>query len=167
MSNECKRIMEACRKEAGKRLVGQETLVNDIMTAFIAGGHVLLEGVPGLAKTLAVKTVAEILGLNFKRIQSTPDLLPADVTGTLIYEQSKGTFSVRKGPVFSNVILADEINRAPAKVQSAMLEAMEEHRLQLEKPPTICLSRFLYWQHKTLWNRKELIICRKLNWTVF
>ena len=129
--NEILKIVEDCRKEAAKRLVGQEKLIDDILIAFIAGGHVLLEGVPGLAKTLTVKTVAEILGLDFKRIQFTPDLLPADVTGTLIYEQGKGTFSVRKGPVFANVILADEINRAPAKVQSAMLEAMEERQVTI------------------------------------
>lgn len=126
-----KKIISDIRAEAAKRLIGQEQLVDDMLTAFIAGGHVLLEGVPGLAKTLAVKTLAEILGLDFKRIQFTPDLLPADVTGTLIYEQNKGTFSVRKGPVFANVILADEINRAPAKVQSAMLEAMEEKQITI------------------------------------
>ena len=131
MENRLVHIIEDCRAEAGKRLVGQEKLIDDILTAFIAGGHVLLEGVPGLAKTLAIKTVAEILGLDFKRIQFTPDLLPADVTGTLIYEQNTGTFSVRKGPVFANVILADEINRAPAKVQSAMLEAMEERQITI------------------------------------
>ena len=131
MENRLVHIIEECRAEAGKRLVGQEKLIDDILTAFIAGGHVLLEGVPGLAKTLAIKTVAEILGLDFKRIQFTPDLLPADVTGTLIYEQNKGSFSVRKGPVFANVILADEINRAPAKVQSAMLEAMEERQVTI------------------------------------
>ena len=126
-----KNLVESFRKEAGKRLVGQEKLVDDILTAFIAGGHVLLEGVPGLAKTLAIKTVSELLGLDFKRIQFTPDLLPADLTGTLIYDQNKGAFSVRKGPVFSNIILADEINRAPAKVQSAMLEAMEEKQITI------------------------------------
>jgi len=134
MDNEteyCKKIVEKCLDEAAKRLVGQKNLVKDILIAFIAGGHVLLEGVPGLAKTLTVKTIAEILGLDFKRIQFTPDLLPADLTGTLIYEQNKGLFSVRKGPVFSNVILADEINRAPAKVQSAMLEAMEEKQVTI------------------------------------
>ncbi len=124
-------IIEKCKAECAKRLVGQEALVTDILTAFIADGHVLLEGVPGLAKTLAIKTIAQILGLDFKRIQFTPDLLPADVTGTLIYEQNKGTFTVRKGPVFANVILADEINRAPAKVQSAMLEAMEERQVTI------------------------------------
>ncbi len=131
MNNEIVNIVENCRKEAAKRLIGQEKLIDDILTAFIAGGHVLLEGVPGLAKTLTIKTVAEILGLDFKRIQFTPDLLPADVTGTLIYEQNTGRFSVRKGPVFANVILADEINRAPAKVQSAMLEAMEEKQITI------------------------------------
>ena len=107
------RIIEDCRAEAAKRLVGQENLIDDILTAFIAGGHVLLEGVPGLAKTLAIKTTAEILGLDFKRIQFTPDLLPADVTGTLIYEQNKGTFTVRKGPVFANVILASLTTNKP------------------------------------------------------
>lgn len=126
MEKKIVQLLNDFKNEAGKRLVGQENLVCDILMAFIAGGHVLLEGVPGLAKTLTIKTVAEILGLEFKRIQFTPDLLPADITGTLIYEQNKGAFSVRKGPVFSNIILADEINRAPAKVQSAMLEAMEE-----------------------------------------
>ena len=131
MDNKYVSIIEKCKAECAKRLVGQEALVSDILTAFVADGHVLLEGVPGLAKTLAIKTVAEILGLDFKRIQFTPDLLPADVTGTLIYEQNKGSFSVRRGPVFANVILADEINRAPAKVQSAMLEAMEERQVTI------------------------------------
>ena len=131
MENKYVDLINKCKAECAKRLVGQDSLVTDILTAFVADGHVLLEGVPGLAKTLAIKTVAEILGLDFKRIQFTPDLLPADVTGTLIYEQNKGSFSVRKGPVFANVILADEINRAPAKVQSAMLEAMEERQVTI------------------------------------
>lgn len=127
----CRVLVQKCRDEAKKRLVGQEVLIDGIMTAFIAGGHVLLEGVPGLAKTLAVRTFCEISGLEFKRIQFTPDLLPADISGTLIYEQNKGSFSVRKGPVFTNVVLADEVNRAPAKVQSAMLEAMEEKQVTI------------------------------------
>lgn len=130
-TNEVKSIVDNIRAEAAKRLVGQEQLVTDMFMAFVAGGHVLVEGVPGLAKTLAIKTLTEILGLDFKRIQFTPDLLPADVTGTLIYEQNKGSFSVRKGPIFANVILADEVNRAPAKVQSAMLEAMEEKQVTI------------------------------------
>jgi MoxR-like ATPase len=114
-----------------RRIVGQRDMIDGLLAALIAGGHVLLEGVPGLAKTLAVKSLAEITGLVFKRIQFTPDLLPADLTGTLIWEQGKGTFSVRRGPVFANVILADEINRAPAKVQSALLEAMEERQVTI------------------------------------
>ena len=114
-----------------KRIVGQSEMVDGLLTALIAGGHILLEGVPGLAKTLAVKTLAEITGLVFKRIQFTPDLLPADVTGTLVWEQATASFSMRRGPVFANVVLADEINRAPAKVQSALLEAMEEHQVTI------------------------------------
>ena len=114
-------LLDAVRREMARRIVGQAEMINGLLTGLIAGGHILLEGVPGLAKTRAVKTLAEITGLVFKRIQFTPDLLPADLTGTLVWEQRTGTFSVRRGPVFANVILADEINRAPAKVQSALL----------------------------------------------
>ena len=128
---ECRNLADKCRTEAAKRLVGQTQVIDGILTALVAGGHILLEGVPGLAKTLAVRTFAEISGLDFKRIQFTPDLLPADLTGTLIYEQSGGRFTVRKGPVFTNVVFADEINRAPAKVQSALLEAMAEHQVTI------------------------------------
>jgi MoxR-like ATPase len=124
-------LIDACRKELGKRIIGQKEMVDGLLTALIAGGHILLEGVPGLAKTLAVKSLAQITGLEFKRIQFTPDLLPADLTGTLIWDQSRGSFSVRRGPVFANVILADEINRAPAKMQSALLEAMEERQVTI------------------------------------
>ncbi len=129
--DECKKLIEECRNEAGKRVVGQTHVIDGILTALVTGGHILLEGVPGLAKTLAVKTFAEISGLDFKRIQFTPDLLPADVSGTLIYEQNTGRFSVRKGPVFTNLVLADEINRSPAKVQSALLEAMAEKQVTI------------------------------------
>jgi MoxR-like ATPase len=124
-------LAEACRKELGKRIIGQKGMLNGLLAALTAGGHILLEGVPGLAKTTAVKSLAEITGLGFKRIQFTPDLLPADLTGTLVWEQGTGTFSVRRGPVFANVILADEINRAPAKVQSALLEAMQEGQVTI------------------------------------
>ena len=127
------RLLDACRNELAKRIVGQREMVDGLLTALVAGGHILLEGVPGLAKTLAVKSLAEITGLDFKRIQFTPDLLPADLTGTLIWDQGKGAFSVRRGPVFANVILADEINRAPAKMQSALLEAMEERQVTIGK----------------------------------
>ena len=129
--DECRTIIENCRKEAAKRIVGQTETVDGILTALIAGGHILLEGVPGLAKTLTVKTFSDMSGLDFKRIQFTPDLLPADITGTLTYEQASGRFSVRKGPVFTNLLLADEINRAPAKVQSALLEAMAEYQVTI------------------------------------
>ena len=124
-------LVNACRKELAKRIVGQQAMIDGLLTGLVSGGHVLLEGVPGLAKTLAVKSLAEITDLSFKRIQFTPDLLPADLTGTLIWEQNTGTFSIRKGPVFASVILADEINRAPAKVQSALLEAMEEKQVTI------------------------------------
>ncbi len=124
-------LIESCKSEAAKRIVGQEAVIDGILTAVIAGGHILLEGVPGLAKTLAVKTFADISALSFKRLQFTPDLLPADILGTLFFEQQSGTFSVRKGPIFSNVVLADEVNRSPAKVQSALLEAMAEKQVTI------------------------------------
>ncbi|MCL2213808.1 MAG: MoxR family ATPase [Treponema sp.] len=127
----CASIIAACKKEMALRIVGQNEMIEGLLVSLIAGGHILLEGVPGLAKTLAVKSLAEITGLEFKRIQFTPDLLPADLTGTLIWEQANSRFSVRRGPVFANVILADEINRAPAKVQSALLEAMEEKQVTI------------------------------------
>jgi MoxR-like ATPase len=124
-------IIERYRAEMGKRIVGQENMVDGLLMALVAGGHVLLEGVPGLAKTLAIKTLAAVTGLTFKRIQFTPDLLPADLTGTLVWEASSSTFSMRHGPLFANIVLADEVNRAPAKVQSALLEAMEERQVTL------------------------------------
>ena len=129
--DQCASFISACRNEMAVRIVGQKEMIDGLLASLVAGGHILLEGVPGLAKTLAVKSMAEITGLEFKRIQFTPDLLPADLTGTMIWEQEKGSFSVRRGPVFANVILADEINRAPAKVQSALLEAMEEKQVTI------------------------------------
>ena len=124
-------LIESLRQEVNKVLVGQEKLLDRMLIALITGGHILLEGVPGLAKTLAVKTLANALGLQFHRISFTPDLLPADVIGTMIFNQKEGTFAPRKGPVFTNLLLADEINRAPAKVQSALLEAMQEHQVTI------------------------------------
>ncbi len=112
--------------EVRKVIVGQDQMVERILIGLLTGGHVLLEGVPGLAKTLTVKTVANTVHAKFSRIQFTPDLLPADVVGTVIYNQQSGQFSAKKGPIFANLVLADEINRAPAKVQSALLEAMQE-----------------------------------------
>ena len=118
-------------QEVEKVLVGQRHLIHSLIVGLLTDGHILLEGVPGLAKTLAVRTVARALQLEFRRIQFTPDLLPADVVGTQIYNPRTGDFSVKKGPVFANVILADEINRAPAKVQSALLEAMQEKQVTI------------------------------------
>lgn len=118
-------------REVGKRVVGQDVMVERLLIGLLTGGHVLLEGVPGLAKTLAVKTVAECLRITFSRIQFTPDLLPADVIGTMIFDQRTQEFYPKKGPLFANLILADEINRAPAKVQSALLEAMQEKQVTI------------------------------------
>ena len=118
-------------QEVDKVIVGQRTMVERILIGMLTGGHILLEGVPGLAKTLTVNTVARTLRARFQRIQFTPDLLPADLVGTMIYNQHDGTFSTRKGPIFANLVLADEINRAPAKVQSALLEAMQEKQVTI------------------------------------
>ena len=117
--------------EIGRVVVGQEYMVERLLICLLADGHVLLEGVPGLAKTLAVSTLAQSVGCEFQRIQFTPDLLPADLIGTLIYNQKQGDFSIKRGPIFSNVILADEINRSPAKVQSALLDAMQERQVTI------------------------------------
>lgn len=114
-----------------RNIVGQKHLIDSLLIGLLSDGHILLEGVPGLAKTLAIKTLAQLLDADFKRIQFTPDLLPADVVGTLIYNQKNEEFTVKRGPVFSNFILADEINRAPAKVQSALLEAMQEKQVSI------------------------------------
>src|SRR3989475_2106344 len=119
------------REEMGTVIVGQRYLVDRLLVGLLAGGHVLLEGVPGLAKTLSVKTLAQAIDASFRRIQFPPDLLPADVIGTMIYNPREGSFTTRKGPIFAHVILADEINRAPAKVQSALLEAMQEHQVTI------------------------------------
>ena len=119
------------KREIAKVIVGQDEVLDRILVALIAGGHVLLEGVPGLAKTLTIKTLASCVNASFSRIQFTPDLLPADLTGTLILDPKSGDFKVRKGPVFANLVLADEINRAPAKVQSALLEAMQERHVTI------------------------------------
>lgn len=125
------RLISRVRQEMGRRVVGQQVLIDGLLTGIIAGGHVLVEGVPGLAKTLAVKTLADVSSAQFKRIQFTPDLLPADLTGTMIYRPQTGEFVPRKGPVFANIVLADEVNRAPAKVQSALLEAMAEKQITI------------------------------------
>jgi MoxR-like ATPase len=123
--------IEQLKKEISKVIVGQEEMIDSLIIALLTEGHVLLEGFPGLAKTLTVKTLSHAMNLDFSRIQFTPDLLPADVTGTMIYQQKSESFAVRKGPLFASFILADEINRAPAKVQSALLEAMQERQVTI------------------------------------
>ncbi len=125
------RFIETLRKEVGKMIVGQTYMLDRLLIGLLSSGHVLLEGVPGLAKTLAIKTLSQATNAHFSRIQFTPDLLPADLIGTMIYNQQRADFVVRKGPIFANFILADEINRAPAKVQSALLEAMQERQVTI------------------------------------
>ncbi len=136
-----KKIIDALKAEIGKVIIGQDYIVDRILAGILTGGHILLEGVPGLAKSLVASTIAKAVGVDYKRIQFTPDLLPADIVGTEIYKQNTGEFVIKKGPIFANLILADEINRAPAKVQSALLEAMQEGQVtigeetySLEKP---------------------------------
>ena len=123
--------LERVRSEVRKVLVGQDLMLSRLLIAMLTGGHVLLEGLPGLAKTTAIKGLANALRCKFNRIQFTPDLLPADLIGTMIYNPREGSFGTRKGPIFANLILADEINRAPSKVQSALLEAMQEHQVTI------------------------------------
>ncbi|MEO5815880.1 MAG: MoxR family ATPase [Gemmatimonadaceae bacterium] len=125
------RLIQDVSRQVALRVVGQEYMIDRLLISLLTGGHVLLEGVPGLAKTLTVRTLAETIATTFSRIQFTPDLLPADVLGTQIYDQSTGQFMVKKGPIFANIILADEINRAPAKVQAALLEAMQEKQVTI------------------------------------
>jgi len=126
-------FVETLNQETGKVIIGQNHMIERLMLGLLAGGHVLLEGLPGLAKTLAIKTLSTAVDAQFSRIQFTPDLLPADIIGTMIYNPNKNEFTVRKGPIFANFILADEINRAPAKVQSALLEAMQERQVTIGK----------------------------------
>ena len=126
-----KELVAKIRDEVSRVIVGQEKLIDRLLLAFVTDGHILLEGVPGLAKTLSCNTLAKALGLDFKRISFTPDLLPADVIGTMVYSPKTGEFTPKKGPVFTNLLLADEINRAPAKVQSALLEAMQERQVTI------------------------------------
>ena len=124
-------MIVSIKNELKKVVVGQEKMVDGLLIGLLTNGHILLEGVPGLAKTLTIKTLAQILGLDFKRIQFTPDLLPTDILGTEIYDIKSGDFRIKKGPMFANLVLADEINRAPAKVQSALLEAMAENQITI------------------------------------
>ena len=124
-------LVQNILQQVARRVVGQDAMIERLMISLLTGGHVLIEGVPGLAKTLAVRTLAETVRTNFSRIQFTPDLLPADVIGTQVFDQATSQFSVKRGPIFANIVLADEINRAPAKVQAALLEAMQEKQVTI------------------------------------
>ena len=136
-------FLQDLKREVGKVIVGQEDLLEKMLVALLADGHILIEGVPGLAKTLAVKTLSQAIHAQFQRIQFTPDLLPADITGTLIFNPKDGVFYPKRGPVFSNFVLADEINRSPAKVQSALLEAMQERQVTIGEKTYALPSPFM------------------------
>src|ERR1700674_4049758 len=136
-------FVQALKQEIGRVIVGQDYLIERMLIGLLADGHVLLEGVPGLAKTLAVRTLAKAVDTHFSRIQFTPDLLPADLVGTQIYNPRDNQFTVKKGPIFTNLLLADEINRAPSKVQSALLEAMQEHQVTIGDESFILDEPFL------------------------
>ena len=136
-------IVDVLLAEVGKAIVGQQYVLERLVMGVLTGGHLLLEGVPGLAKTLSIKSLASATDMSFKRVQFTPDLLPSDIVGTLIYEQSTQSFIPKKGPIFAHFILADEINRAPAKVQSALLEAMQEHQVTIGDTSYALPSPFL------------------------
>jgi len=136
-------FIELIQTELGKAIIGQKYMVERLLLALLGQGHILLEGVPGLAKTLAIKSLSKVIDVKFSRIQFTPDLLPADLVGTMIYNQAKNDFTVRRGPIFANFVLADEINRAPAKVQSALLEAMQERQVTIGQQTYPLESPFL------------------------
>ena len=141
--SESSKFIDDLRDSMNQKIIGQKQLVNKIIISMLSNGHILLEGVPGLAKTMMVKTLSDLINTDFQRIQFTPDMLPADLLGTLIYNQKTGDFETRKGPIFSNIILADEINRAPAKVQSALLEAMQERQITIGETTFILDAPFL------------------------
>ena len=136
-------FVDTLKEAVSETIVGQADLINRLLIGMLANGHILVEGVPGLAKTLLVKTIAQLIDSKFQRIQFTPDMLPADLIGTLIYNQKTGGFETRKGPIFANIILADEINRSPAKVQSALLEAMQERQVTIGEDTFVLDSPFL------------------------
>ena len=158
-------LFQHMRSEAGKVIVGQENVFTEVVIAFLAGGHVLLEGVPGTAKTLLAKTLARLIRADFGRIQFTADLMPSDVVGTQVFDINRGTFHLKKGPIFTNILLGDEINRAPAKTQSALLEAMEEKQVTIEGERQFWANPSWFWRHRIPWNTKVPILFPKHSWT--
>jgi MoxR-like ATPase len=154
-------LFQSLHYEIAKVIVGQHDIVNFIVLAILCNGHILLEGVPGVAKTTMIKAVTKALGLKFNRIQFTPDLLPADLIGTLIYNPKTQDFETKQGPIFANLILADEINRAPAKVQAALLEAMQEHQVTIGSHTFVLDEPFLVFATQNRLSKRELIACLK------
>ena len=152
-------FVDRLTNEVGQVIVGQQYMIERILVGLLTGGHVLLEGVPGLAKTLTVRTLCDAVHAKFARVQFTPDLLPADLAGTVVYNQQKGEFTSKLGPIFANLVLADEINRAPAKVQSALLEAMQERQVTIGDRPTRCPSRSSSWPRRTRSSRRAPTRC--------
>jgi MoxR-like ATPase len=155
-------FISGIKSEMGKVIVGQERMIERLMIGLLCNGHILLEGVPGLAKSLTVSTLAKIIQVNFRRIQFTPDLLPADLVGTMIYNQKSGVFETKRGPIFSNIILADEINRSPAKVQSALLEAMQERQVTIGETSHALDDPFLVLATQNPIEQEGTYPCRKL-----
>ena len=166
----CKEAYDRIRQELAEVIVGQSDVIEQVLIAIFARGHALLEGVPGLAKTLLVSSLAEATHLGFKRIQFTPDLMPSDVTGTQIIQEDPETrrrqYQFLPGPLFANMILADEVNRTPPKTQAAMLEAMQERQISSGGQIHRCPTRSSSWPRRTRWNRKAPIRCPRPSWTV-
>ena len=155
-------VIDRLYQETSKVIVGQKYMLERLLIGLLSGGHILLEGLPGLAKTLAINALAQSIDASFNRVQFTPDLLPSDILGTMIYNQAANKFTVRKGPVFANFVLADEINRAPAKVQSALLELMQERQVTIGETSYKMQEPFLVLPHKTQSNRRVPILYPKL-----
>ena len=165
---ELSNAVDAVRHQIKKIIVGQDEMVRLIIAALLADGHVLIEGVPGVAKTLTAKLVARSLSVQFSRIQFTPDLMPSDVLGTPVFNPKDGVFNFKKGPLFSNIVLIDEINRAPAKTQAALFEVMEEKTNHGRwKKPIQCSRPLWYWPPKIQLSRREPTGYQKHNWIVF
>ena len=166
MPNDVLKIMDRIRGEISKVIVGQEEGITMLQVGLLAGGHVLLEGVPGLAKTLLAKTMAKVIRARFTRIQFTPDLMPADILGTNVFDLQSRTFRLRKGPIFTEILLADEINRTPPKTQSALLEAMEEKQVSIDGETHPCRNSSWSWQPRTPSSRKARTPFPRRSWIV-
>lgn len=164
-SSESRRDFEALRAEISKVVIGQDHVISGLLVAILADGHALLEGVPGTAKTLLVRSLAASLDVTTKRVQFTPDLMPGDITGSAVFDASRSEFVFRPGPVFANIVLADEINRTPPKTQAALLEAMEERHVTVDGvrhqlPRVFCVAAT-----QTRWSRRERTRCLRRSWT--